>query len=124
VRDKFTIPAVMSGFTPLKDGSLSLRFTSNIPSPEERGEILNMFSRYGILVFFDKDQLSEADKSFLEGVGEADAEFGETKSMSQRLRNVLFLLHKQDGGDNESFKTYYQQQMERLINHFKSRIDE
>ena len=45
----------------------------------------------------------------------------ETKSPSTRLRGVLFILWKQ-GGQVEPFESYYATQMEKLIEHYKTKI--
>lgn len=44
------------------------------------------------------------------------------KSKSQRLRSVLFLNHKEDSKGFDSFKNYYDNQMETLIEHFKNKL--
>ena len=43
------------------------------------------------------------------------------KSQSQRLRNVLYKVWQQDG--EGEFKEYYRHQTERIIEHFKNKLD-
>lgn len=45
------------------------------------------------------------------------------KSSSQRLRGVLFVLWKQLG-EKEDFNNYYQGVMEKIINHFKEKLED
>lgn len=45
-----------------------------------------------------------------------------TKSPSQRLRSVLYLLHKQRGEQN-TFREFYEQQMEKIITAYKERLE-
>jgi hypothetical protein len=45
------------------------------------------------------------------------------KSPSSRLRNVLFLVHKQKGGKKEDFEIFYMNAIERLIDHYKNQLD-
>ena len=57
-----------------------------------------------------------------EGVEKINKEI-ETKSLSQRLRAVLFILWKQKTDQGE-FEDFYKMKMEKLIEHFKSQIEE
>ena len=45
------------------------------------------------------------------------------KSQSSRLRNVLFVLWNQ-GTKEVDFETFYTKQMEKLIEHYKSKLDQ
>lgn len=44
------------------------------------------------------------------------------KSQSLRMRNVLFILWKQNNGGHEDFTSYYNAKMEKLINYLKDKI--
>jgi hypothetical protein len=46
----------------------------------------------------------------------------DNKSSSQRLRDVLFVLYKQDNS-TEMFDTYYQKKMEKIIEWVKSKLN-
>lgn len=46
----------------------------------------------------------------------------EGKTPGERLRGLLFLLHKEAGGSDEKFYEYYTVEMEKIINHFKNKI--
>jgi hypothetical protein len=50
-----------------------------------------------------------------------NAESG-TKSQSQRLRDVIFILWKQRGGRGD-FETFYRVSLEKLIEHVKTQLD-
>lgn len=45
----------------------------------------------------------------------------ETKTPSERLRNVLFALHQHEKSP-EPFSVWYELQMEKFINHIKSKL--
>jgi len=46
------------------------------------------------------------------------------KSKSAVLRSVLFKLHEVKPEKHEYFEDYYEYYMDKLINHFKNKIDE
>jgi hypothetical protein len=45
-----------------------------------------------------------------------------SKTQSQRLRGVFYKLYEQDSEGFKSFTTYYEHHMERVIEHFKTKI--
>lgn len=47
----------------------------------------------------------------------------DTKSQSQRIRNTLFVLWKQDN-EGMDYETYYRNKTEKYIEHLKSKIKE
>jgi len=49
--------------------------------------------------------------------------YPEGKSPSQRLRAVLYLLHKQKGGKEKDWPMVYETNMEKLIAQFKDQLD-
>ena len=50
-------------------------------------------------------------------------DFDNPKSQSQRLRAVLYLLWQREAPDME-FRDFYYQQTEKIINHYKNKLDE
>ncbi len=49
--------------------------------------------------------------------------YDEPKSQSARLRNVLYVLWKQQG-ENGDFKKFYKQKTEEIIQHFKTKLSD
>jgi len=45
-----------------------------------------------------------------------------TKTPSQRLRGVFYKLYEQDSEGFKSFSSYYEHRMEKVIEHFKTKI--
>ena len=45
------------------------------------------------------------------------------KSQSQRLRNVLWIYSQQKGVPKEDFNDFYFRQMDKLIEHYKSKLE-
>lgn len=44
------------------------------------------------------------------------------KSPSQRLYNVLYVLHEQNGGTQEDFRKFYEKTMEKIIDQVKEKL--
>lgn len=114
-KDIFTVPAVLDGFRPLKDGGASMTFHTQELSKQHKVEIMEYYDTFGHLLF-SKNEINMSD------VPKGNALSDQGKSPAQRLRNSLFVLWKQQdkGGD---FDAWYKQQMELIINQVKERLD-
>lgn len=101
-----------------KDKSVSLTFiTATEQSSEEFKCIDEMLDSTGLLYFKPNGRLTDKEVKELDG-----AELViEGKSKSQRLRNVLYVYSQQKGITN--FKDFYAAEMERIIEHYKSKLD-
>jgi hypothetical protein len=112
----FQSRATLTGISSKVDGGLSLRFVTKELTPDEKLTALEFQNQYG-WVLFRENEFTEEDTP------KADAEdiFGE--SPSRRLRNVLFVWWKQLPDPKADFDVFYKHQMEKLISHFKDKLD-
>lgn len=110
----FQVPAILSRIAYLKDGGLSLGFSTNELSHQEKVTISEYHNTFGYLLF-RANQFSESD------MPDTDAT-DEQKSPAQRLRAALFILWKQSG-ETGDFEVYYRKQMEKAINRVKNLLD-
>lgn len=104
-----------------KDKSVSLTFiTQTEQTSEQFMEIDSLLNDSGTLFFKSNGNLTTEEVKALDGV-EMEVE-GKTKS--QRLRNVLFVYHKEviNKHNNVNFNTFYADEMERIIEHFKNKL--
>ena len=116
----FQIPAGLEGYRSLKDRTLKLTFETGELSPEEMANIHYSLNKVGFLAFapdpFATQELAEIDA--------LKVEYNDTgKPPSQRLRAVLYRLWEQKNEGYEFFNDYYLGRMEKLINHFKDKLD-
>lgn len=100
-----------------KDKSVSLTFITQLEqSSEEFMKIDSLLNDSGVLYFKSNGNLTKEEINALDGV-EIEVE-GKTKS--QRLRNVLYVLNKQE--ENGDFHKFYPDEMERIIEHYKGKL--
>lgn len=121
MREKLTLAAILDGYSRRKDRSVSIRFHTQELTSADIMEIDAMCDSFGILYFrrgekANTDELAQLDKVDLD-------EYDQPKTQSQRLRSVLYLLHQREAKDMD-FRDYYHQQTEKIINHYKQRLDE
>jgi hypothetical protein len=111
----------LDGYQRRKDRSISLRFITQEKTSSEVMEIDQLLDTYGIIYFRGEENLNQEEIAELDAI-EMDL-YDQPKSQSQRLRNVFYKLWKQEGGKGE-FKEYYKAQTERIIEHFKSKLND
>ena len=115
-RPIFTAPAILTRIAYLKDGGLSLGFSTQELTDEEKVIASRFHQKFGY-VLFAENQFTDDE------IPKGDAE-GEGKSPSQRLRACLFVLWKQTPEPKPSdFEIFYREQMERLINRVKKVLE-
>lgn len=121
MKDLFVIPAVLESYRTLKDRTFKITFETNEVSPSKAGQLQSNLLLPGYLAFkgdpFKKEEINE-----LENI---ESDFDDIKkSPSKRLRGVLFILFKQDAEDFETFERYYEYKLEKIITHYKEKIED
>ncbi len=107
--------AVITSISSKKDRSLGLRIETPELTTTERSEIMDI---QGMNVDLFIKPLDEEAAGITEIKTELDS-----KTQSQRIKAVLYILWKQDMEDMD-FNTYYQSRTERIIEYLKSKINE
>jgi len=116
----FQLPAQLEGYRSLKDRTLKLSFETNELSPEQMADIHYSLNKVGYLAFapdpFTTKEMSDIDS--------LKVEFDDSgKPPSFRLRAVFYRLFEQKPEGYKTFNDYYNSQMEKLITHFKSKLE-
>lgn len=112
--NKFSVAATLEGVRALKEGGLSLSFHSQELSKEEMVSVMQFYQSFGYLLF-SPEQLGEED------IPKEKLSPDEEKSPSKRLRSILFILWKQQGGEGD-FEAFYRKKMEAIIEQLKGRL--
>lgn len=118
---KIACAAYLDGFSRRKDRTVSLRFITQEKTSAEVMRIDEMLHQFGIVYFRGEEKMNTDEIEELDNI-DLDL-YDEPKSQSQRLRNVLFVLWKQDGELGE-FKKFYKQKTEEIIQHFKNKLED
>jgi hypothetical protein len=113
---KILIPASVQGMNPKQDRSWKLVFETRELSGEHVKVLADNLQGEGWLLFSPNDDIE------LKDIPEEPAEAG-TKTPSERLRSVLYVLWEQRGKPGGTFEPWRITQMEKLIEHVKTQLD-
>jgi hypothetical protein len=107
------VNVVISGVRSKVDRSLGLTLSTPELTTEERAEFMNLQGINCEALFNPLEEKVD----LIEVKGET-----ETRTQSQRLRAVLFLIWKGEG-EKTTFEEFYRSKMEAIIEHYKDKID-
>ena len=111
------VPSLIAKVETMSDGGLKLIVHTQELQPSDEAKVMKLRNKIGWFVYSVTD-ITEID------IPDEPIEFEGQKTLSERLRNVLFRLHEKQGGRPEDFESYRARIMERLINHYKAKLDD
>jgi len=114
------IPGQIEGIRTLKDRSMKITVETQELAPELGADLLRAAQKYGYIAF--KEDKFGADE--FEYMASLKSDYTSAKTPSQRLRNVLYRLWEFDAKGFDEFRSYYDSMMEKLIQHYKNKLDE
>ena len=116
-----TLPAGLEAIATRADGSLKLTFGTPEIDAKQCAELFN-YRRKEVLLLLSTGDISDEQKDVLEQTTKELKDI-KGKSHSQRLREALYLLHQQEDS-MLTFKEYYKQKMENLINMVLDKLED
>jgi len=114
-----TIPVIIDGLRTMKDGGLKVTIHTQELTPDQVAGLMSMNNAFAYCALKPEPFTRDQEKA----IGDLKADYDNTgKTPGQRLRGVLFKLYEQDHEGFSSFTLFYDHHMERIINHFKSKL--
>lgn len=117
---KLLSSAQLARYNRLKDRSVTITFETDEKTSEDIAKIDSMLDCFGYLLFKPENRLTEQEIEEIDNI-ETDL-YDNKKTQSQRLRNVLYVYFQQRGLDME-FKDFYKSETDRIIEHYKRKLD-
>jgi hypothetical protein len=114
------IAAQLENYRSLKDKSLKITFETNELNPQELLGIAECLGSFGYLAF-KKEPFASSEQEKIESL--ETGYNAKEKTPSQRLRGVLYVNYQKDNEGFDTFTRYYDFQMEKITNHYKSKLD-
>ncbi len=112
------LPGLLSSPQGLKDNTFKFTIYCNELPPEKIGQIFTLNNKYVYIALKEEDFLNEEKLAI--DLLESNELIGKTHS--QRLRNVMYIAFKDNNEGFDTFDQYYRFRMEKVIDHFKSKL--
>lgn len=116
---KILTAAQLDGYQRRKDKTVSVRFITQEKTSGEIADIDRLVDTFGILYFRGEEQMNRDEVDELDAI-ELDL-YDQPKSQSQRLRNVLYKIWVED--QDGDFKEFYRKETEKIIQHYKGKLE-
>ena len=113
-------PAILESWRSLKDKSYKITYESFELTPEQVAGINANLGKAGF-VAFKEEPFKEKEKEFIDTL-ESDFD-DQQKTPSKRLRAVLYRNWEQNKEGYEDFQLYYNFKLEKIITHYKNKLD-
>lgn len=111
------LACIIDKITTLKDRSVKITLDTQELSPTKAGEIFTLMNSL-VTVYISPSEITSREMAQVDSI---EPEMP-GKSPSQRMRNVLFILWKQDNQGFKEFDSFYKERMEKYINELKNNI--
>ena len=118
MNETFVASADFEKIASIANHTFNLTFNTSEMTPENSANLLQYLNKTGTLAFkvgkFEDEEIYALPETKLSP---------KKNSQSKRLRNTLFVWHKQNGGSEEDFEDFYNKQMEIFINQVKNHLE-
>ncbi len=108
--------AIIDGVSKKKDGTLSIKLGTQELGPEETSKIFEMGNRQ-VWIGIAETAITKLD------IPEEMTEFPNDKSLSERLRGVLYVYWNEKTDKTQSFDEFRKVYMEKIIGNIKDKLD-
>jgi len=114
----FVAYADFASFKSRVNHTIDVTFNVSETSAAEASLLFPFLNQQGVLAF----KIGDFTDAEINALPEPKPEFSNQKSPSERLRNVLFVYFKQQGGDPSDFESFRIREMGKIITSWKDKL--
>lgn len=118
---KPVLEGLIEGIKSRVDGSVVVTFATQEMDSTQAAALFEMRGKYCKALFSDTN-ITAPEVAIINETHLQDGR--KVKTASQKLRAVLYVLHEQSGGNKESFDKFYQDEMKRITDDLKLKLEE
>lgn len=111
---------VLEGIKTRVDRTIALTFGSQEIDSSIAGSLFQMRGQYCKVLLSDTN-VTKPEELIIDETQIQDRR--KIKTPSQKLRAVLFRVHEQTGAAKEDFDEWYKTEMERIVGHYKTKLN-
>ena len=111
----FQTSSTIESVSTRKDGTIKITVGTQELEPTEMAELMNLHNKLGWFLFAESE---------IQDIPEAEPEFKNEKSLSKRLRDVLWIFWNNNTNKKKDFNTFRREWMEKKIQDIKDSLPE
>jgi hypothetical protein len=113
------LPVIFDNYTNRADNTVKLSFSTQELTTDKIVQLHELRNSFGAILFKAGEKLVKDEIKLLDSI---DMDLNNGKTQSQRLRSVLWLNWQKKGSVGD-FKEFYKTETERIIEHYKSKLE-
>lgn len=117
---KLILETIVEGIATRVDGTLKITLSTQELEPTNAASLISMRGKF-IKALLSDSNISKLEEELVDNTQLVSGK--KNKSASQRLRAVLYRINEQAGGDETNFEAFYKSEMEKIIDHYKGKLE-
>jgi hypothetical protein len=117
---KALLEATIEAISTRVDNTISIKIGTQELAPEMCVQLFQMRNKL-VKILISDTNITKLEEELIDYESLVQVKKGKTSS--QRLRGVLFRINEHNGGNEENFEAFYKSEMERIIEHYKLKLD-
>jgi len=113
------LPAQIESIASRKDKTVKITLGTQELTPAQAAEIFQLNQKFCYTAI--KEESFKSDE--VDAIENLKTDMESEKTPSQRLRAILYVNYQQKPEGYKDYATYYQAKMEKICDHFKSKLD-
>lgn len=117
---KIILESTVESIASRVDGTITIKIGTQELDPSKAGELFQLRGKLCKILLSDSN-ITKLEEELVDNTNIVSGK--KKKSASQRLRAVLFRINESNGGNEENFEAFYNSEMERIIEHYRNKLD-
>lgn len=117
---KIILESTVDGISSRVDGTVTIKISTQELDSSKAGELFSLRGKF-IKCLLSDSNITKLEEELVDSTQLVGSK--KNKSQASRLRAVLFRINEQNGGDDTSFEVFYKNETEKLIDHYKKKLD-
>ncbi len=117
---KIVISSILENISTRSDNSVKLVLGTQEMDESNAAQLFGLRNKF-VKVLISDTNISPLEERLIDEQKLHDGK--KVKTKSQRMRAVLYKLHEQEGGTEETFDAFYDDKMEMMINQIKGKLE-
>ena len=117
---KLVLESTIESISSRADGTVAVKIGTQELDSTAAGNLFQLRGKY-VKILISDSNITKLEAESVDSVQLVDQ--NKKKTPSQRMRDVLYRIYEQSGGEKDKFEAFYNSEMERIIEHYKAKLE-